>query len=176
MPVTERKERRTITRVTLPGTLIVRTLDGVEAQLLDLSLCGARVAHLGILRPGSRCFVQFPADMGSLHLPVQVLWCVILGAEWRGDGERHLRSHSGLWFTALTAPQRTVLTGILQQLTTGDPPRRERHPWATDPSLDQSRLMWRPVSDAALQPGTNGRSTSGTHAGMVVISGVRAGP
>ena len=118
----ERKERRTTARVTLPGTQIVWTHEGVEAHLLDLSLHGARVAHFGTLRPGALCFVQFPADVGALHLPVQVLWCAILGAEWRSDGERHLRSHSGLWFTTLTEPQRTVLLGILQQGTPGTIP------------------------------------------------------
>ena len=158
-------------RVALAGTQIVRTLDGMEAQLLDLSLQGARVAHFGILRPGTRCFVQFPAAVGSLYLPVQVLWCVILGAEWRSDGERHLRSHSGLWFTTLTAPQQTVLTGILQQLSTGDPAPRERQPWSAEPPLDKPCLIRRPGSDAAPRLGTNGRNGSETHAGMVLISG-----
>jgi len=171
----ERKERRTTARVTLPGTQIVQTLDGLEAHLLDLSLCGARVAHFGILRPGSHCFVQFPADVGSLRLPVQVMWCVILGAEWRSDGERHLRSHSGLCFTTLTAPQHTVLTDILQQLSTEDPPRQACHPWATDPFLDQPRLIPCSGGDAALLTGDNGRRASGTPTGLVVIRRVRAG-
>jgi hypothetical protein len=113
----ERKERRTASRVTLSGRYIVWTHEGVEAHLLDLSLHGARVEHFGILRPGSLCFLQLPANLATLLLPVQVLWCTILGAEWRSDGERHLRSHSGLWFTKMTEPQRTVLAGILQQLT-----------------------------------------------------------
>ncbi len=116
----ERKERRRLVRVALSGTPIVRTHEGVEAHLLNLSLHGACVAHTGILRPGALCYIHLPADLGSLHLATQVLWCTILGTEWRADGERYLQSHSGLWFTKLTEPQRTVLVGILEQLSPGD--------------------------------------------------------
>ena len=171
----ERRERRKAVRVALSGTQIVRTHEGLEAHLLDLSLQGARIAHFGILRPGARCFVQFPANVGCLYLPVQVLWCVILGAEWRADGERHLRSHSGLGFTTVTASQRLVLTRILQQMSGGKPALREGHPWSTDASPDQPRLLRCLGSGATLRPSTNGRSASGTPAGMVVIRPVGTG-
>jgi PilZ domain len=118
--MTERRERRMIVRVALSGTQTVRTHAGVEAHLLDLSLRGARVAHGGILRPGSPCLVHLPAALASLVLPAQVLWCAIQGTEWRSDGTRHLRSHSGLWFMQMTEPQRTILADILQQVRTGD--------------------------------------------------------
>jgi hypothetical protein len=75
----------------------------------------------------------------------------------------------------MTEPQRTVLAGILQQLSTGDPPLRARHPWSTDPSLDQPRLIPCSGGDAALLTGGNGRRASGTHAGLVVIRRVMAG-
>lgn len=175
MPVTERRERRTISRVPLAGTHTVRTHDGVEARLLDLSLRGARVEHLGILRPGSLCRLELPADLGALLLSAQILWCTILGAEWRSDGERHLRSHSGLWFTKMTEPQRTALTGILRQLSSGGPSQPGHHPGKADPSLDLPRLIPWPV-DAALLPGTNGGKASGTPAGLVVISGMQTEP
>jgi len=159
----ERKERRTTARVTLPGTQIVWTHEGVEAHLLDLSLHGARVAHFGTLRPGALCFVQFPADVGALHLPVQVLWCAILGAEWRSDGERHLRSHSGLWFTTLTEPQRTVLLGILQQGTPGTIPALPAVQVQHGPAPTRPTLFRVPVGPlpravpAVLGSRTNGR-------------------
>ena len=100
----ERRERRKAVRVALSGTQIVRTHAGLEAYLLDLSLQGARVAHAGILRPGARCLFHLPAALGGLRLAAQVLWCTIRGAEWQSDGGRHLRCHSGLWFTTLTEP------------------------------------------------------------------------
>lgn len=45
---------------------------------------------------------------------------MICGAEWRSDGRRHLRCHSGLWFAKLTEPQQTVLAGILEQVHAED--------------------------------------------------------
>ena len=104
-------------RVALSGTQLARTHEGVEAHLLDLSLQGARVAHVGILRPGSRCLLHLPSALGGLRLSAQVLWCTIRGAEWRSDGGQHLRCHSGLWFTTMTEAQQTVLAGILQQVS-----------------------------------------------------------
>ena len=116
----ERRERRKVIRVALSGTQIVRTHEGLEAHLLDLSVHGGRVAHFGILRPGARCFLDLPDDLGALRLSTQVLWCTVLGAEWRSDGERHLRCHSGLWFPKLTAVQQVILTGIMEQVLAED--------------------------------------------------------
>ena len=177
----EQRERRKGVRVALSGTQIVRTHEGLEAHLLDLSLQGARIAHFGILRPGALCFVQLPADVGPLLLPVRVLWCVICGAEWRSDGERHLRSQSGLCFTTLTEPQQTVLARYLQKASTGDEAPRERQLWSAAPALDPPGLIQGPGDDAARLTGTNGRNGSGTPAAMVVISrgrslGYRPGP
>jgi hypothetical protein len=170
----EPRERRKAVRVALSGAQIVRTHEALEAHLLDLGLQGARIAHFGTLRPGALCFVQLPADVGALLLPVRVLWCVICGAEWRSDGERHLRSHSGLGFTTLTAPQQTVPARYLQKARSGDPALRERHPWPAGSSLDQFHPIQGPGEDAARLTGTNGRNGSGTHAEMVVISGGRS--
>ncbi len=170
----ERQDRRKADRVALSGTQIVRTHEGLEAHLLDLSLQGACIAHFGILRPGTLCFVQLPADVGALLLPARVLWCVICGAEWRSDGERHLRSRSGLQFTALTAPQQTVLAGYLQKASTGEEALQERHLWSAAPALDPPHVIQGPAEHAARLTGTNGRNGSGTHAELVVISGGRS--
>lgn len=166
----ERRERRKAVRVACSGTQIVRTHEGLEAHLLDLSLSGARIAHFGTLRPGALCFVQLPADVGALLLPVRVLWCVICGAEWRSDGERHLRSHSGLGFTTLTAAQQTILAGYLQEARTRESALGASQLWSPGPSRDQPRLFPGPGEDAARLTGTNGRNGSRTHAELVVLS------
>jgi len=114
-------------RVALSDNHTVRTHDGVEARLIDLSVRGAHVEHLGILRPGSLCILELPPELGSLLLPAQIVWCTILGAEWRVDGERHLRAQSGLWFNKMTESQRTVLASILQQLSVGDQASFDSH-------------------------------------------------
>ena len=161
----ERKERRRIARVTLSGTQTVQTHEGVVARLLDLSLSGAGLAHCGILRPGSRCFVHLPVEFGALRLPAQILWCMVLGAEVGPDGERYLQSQSGLWFPTLTESQGTVLARILQQARSGEPPRREREPQAADPSRDVPHLMrgW----SAVRLPGQGGREACEPLAGRI---------
>ncbi|RPI04160.1 MAG: hypothetical protein EHM71_13920 [Zetaproteobacteria bacterium] len=171
----ERRERRTVVRVALSGTQIVRTHEGLAAHLLDLSPQGARIAHFGTLRPGTLCFIQLPAEVGALALPVRVLWCVIYGAEWRSDGERHLRSHSGLGFTALTAPQQTVLASYLQAVRTGDPAPREHDPGPPNPAFDPLPLITCPKGNATRGPGANGCNGSGTPARMGVAPRGSAG-
>jgi len=156
--MTERIERRRIARVALSGTPTVRTHDGVTARLLDISLRGARLAHAGILRPGSHCLVHLPAELGSLRLPAQILWCTILGAEAGPDGERYLQAHSGLGFLTLTGSQSTVLAGILQEMRTAASPLRERGPRAGVPARDYPRPIqgWA----KARLPGQTGREAS----------------
>lgn len=80
----ERCERRKAVRVALSGTQIVRTHDGLEAHLLDLSLQGGRVAHFDILRPGALCFVHLSDDLGSLRLSARVLCCGARSSERSG--------------------------------------------------------------------------------------------
>jgi hypothetical protein len=161
----ERVERRRLARVALSGTPRVWTHDGLAARLLDLSLHGARLAHCGILRPGTRCFVHLPADLGSLRLPAEVLWCTILGAEMGLDGERYLQSHSGLWFSILTESQRTGLAGILRHASPADPALRDCWPQA-----GASARTYSPPSQgwaAARFPGKMGREASSSLAGLV---------
>jgi hypothetical protein len=155
MPNGERQERRAITRVPLAGTQIARTHEGLEAHLLDLSPWGARVAHFGILRPGSSCLVDLPPDFGSLRLPAQILWCTILGAERWPDGERHLRSHSGMWFPKVAESERRLLANLLHRLHAGEPPLWASPPRVDFPSFTPSRLIRVPARDAAPAPGQN---------------------
>lgn len=75
-----------MTRVALSGTHIVRTLDALEARVLDLSLRGERVAPFGILRPDFLRLVKLPAALDDLRLSAQILWCTIRGAEWQSEG------------------------------------------------------------------------------------------
>ncbi len=152
-------ERRRIARVALSGPPTVRTHDGVAARLLDLSLHGARLAHPGILRPGARCLVHLPAELGALRLPAQILWCTILGAETGLDGERYLQAQSGLGFLTLTEPQRKGLAGLLQRVRSADPPRGECRPRPGVPARDY------PAPCLQL-PGETGRAASEPVAGI----------
>ncbi len=171
--MTERKERRRITRVTLSGAPTVRTHDGVAARLLDLSLAGARLAHCGILRPGAPCLVHFPAALGALHLPAQILWRTILSTAAGLDGERILLSQSGLGFLTLTESQRTGLAALLQQARSGELLTGECQPQAVEPARDFPRLLRRGA--AGRLPGKRGREANESPAGGVGVRPARPG-
>ena len=162
-----RMERRRVARVTLSGSPTVWTHEGVAARLLDISLHGARLAHSGTLRPGSRCLVQLPTELGSFRLPAEILWCTILGAEVGPDGERYLQAQSGLAFPGLTASQRTGLAGLLQQLPPTDPALPAPLLGAAYPFQNYPGLTRGLESAAVPLPGQSRREASESPAGMV---------
>jgi hypothetical protein len=93
----------------------VRVRSNLPARLVDLSLTGARIAHLDLLPPGSPTSVELPAATGSVALSVRVAWSSVVGSEPSPEGERRLRYHSGLAFVGLTAEQQATLANILEQ-------------------------------------------------------------
>jgi hypothetical protein len=115
-------ERRAVPRTTLPRPPRVTTREVQEVRLLDLSLKGARIEHLNLLRPGEPCHLQLPPTLGSLSLAAQVVWCTVIGGKSNPDGDRQLVSRTGLRFTKLTAMQQTTLAGTLQELAAGRVP------------------------------------------------------
>lgn len=124
----EPRERRLVPR-TLLAESVPAWIRGIpRVRLLDLSLKGARIAHLDLLRPGAACELELPVALRSLVLAAEVVWCRVIGQERGVRRERHLQSHSGLRFHALTDYQRIVLAGLLRQL----PPE-------TAPALDSER-------------------------------------
>jgi len=114
----ERHEQRRLPRTSLPWRISARVRDVREVRVLDLSIGGTRLEHLGLLRPGARCELVLPTMLGGLTLSAHVAWCSVRGRRRGFDGERHLLSHSGLRFSPLTAAQHTTLTGALQRVTT----------------------------------------------------------
>lgn len=115
------RERRATPRVVLPEHPPARALE-VEVRLLDLSIEGAGIEHLGLLRPGLPCTLELPATLGFLAFSTQVMWCAVVGAERQRGGERHLRARSGLRFDEVTQYQRTVLADALRRLMLGPSP------------------------------------------------------
>lgn len=86
---------------------------------MDLSLTGARIEHLGLLRPGFPCTIELPAAKGPVALPTRIVWSAVVGSQKGADGERILRYESGLEFTGLTAEQQAALSNYLEQVTRG---------------------------------------------------------
>jgi hypothetical protein len=115
----EHQKQRRAPRITLPSQPAARTRATETVRLLDLSLNGARVEHLNILRPGTACSLELPASLGSLGLGVQVVWSRVVGSEPRLEGDRLLRYQSGLTFPQVTAEQHTILTRALEKAASG---------------------------------------------------------
>ena len=112
-------EKRAAPRATLSSPPTAWTHDGLAVRLLDLSLMGARIEHLGLLRMGLPGSLELSAALGFLLLPTQVVWCAVIGADGPPGADRQLRARSGLRFAELTDYQQAVLTRALQELTAG---------------------------------------------------------
>src|SRR5574341_1375594 len=110
-------DRRRTRRVAMPKPIPARACATMEVQVLDLSFEGGRIAHLGQLRPGYRYALEFPAILGSLSLPAQVVRSHVVGVQKGPTGERHLRYESGLAFVNSLPGKEAALTRILGELT-----------------------------------------------------------
>lgn len=119
LAIPEQQKPRRAPRIPLPSQPMARTHATETVRLIDLSLNGARVEHLNILRPGTACSLELPASLGSLALGVQVVWSRVVGAEPSPEGDRLLRYQSGLTFPQVTAEQHTCLTRALEKASSG---------------------------------------------------------
>jgi hypothetical protein len=95
-----------------------------EVHLRDLSLEGAQIEHLDLLRLDALFELDIPPPLGGLTLPVQVVWCTVIGRRHRVDGESRLVARSGLKFTTLAVAQLAALSATLQHLATAPQPAR----------------------------------------------------
>jgi hypothetical protein len=98
-----------------------------EVRLLDLSLTGAQIEHLDLVRPGALCALDFPPPFETLIVPAQVVWCAVIGQQRKLGGTSHLVARSGLRFTRLTGGQYTALVDILRHLAATPQPIIDSH-------------------------------------------------
>ena len=113
--MTEAHERRAVLRTALAARPAARVRGLREVRLLDLSLAGAQIEHLGIFRLGAPCTLDLPPPCGAVSLAAQVVWCTVIGRK-RTLGKSHLVARSGLRFTTLTGAQHAALTNSLKHL------------------------------------------------------------
>ena len=119
----EVQERRAVPRTTVTERSAARVRGLREVRLRDLSLTGAQIEHLDLLRLDARCELDLPPPFGALTLPTHVVWCTVIGRRHtRTDGESRLVARSGLRFAPLTLAQRTALATTLQNLATAHQP------------------------------------------------------
>lgn len=117
--MTEYRRQRQAPRVRIAGRPAARVRPTLAARLVDLSLTGARLEHLDILRPGFSCAIELPAANGSVALSGRIAWSSIVGSEKGPGGERVLRYESGVEFVGLTAAQHATLSSFLERLARG---------------------------------------------------------
>jgi hypothetical protein len=119
----EFRERRAAPRTTVTQRSAARVRGIREVHLRDLSLTGAQIEHLDLLRLDARCELDLPPPFGALTLPAHVVWCTVIGRRHtRTDGESWLVARSGLRFAPLALAQRTALATTLQHLATAHQP------------------------------------------------------
>jgi PilZ domain len=116
--MTEVQERRAGPRTRLAGRPSARVRGLRAVHLLDLSLTGAQIEHLDLVRLGAPCALELPPPFGALSLRGEVVWCAVIGRVHRLEGASHLVARSGLWFTKLTEAQYAALADTLQRLAT----------------------------------------------------------
>jgi PilZ domain-containing protein len=102
-----------------PTPVRARARGALEVRLLDLSLSGARIEHLGLLRPGASCELEFPAALSPLIVSGRVVRSAVVGDVQRPAGDRQLRYETGLVFVDMTPDQQVVLTRILEWIALG---------------------------------------------------------
>ena len=118
----EPRDRRALPRAVLAARPTARVPGLREVHLRDLSLTGAQIEHLYLVRLGATCTLELLPPFGVLRLPAQVVWCTVVGRKQKLGGETHLVARSGLAFTRLTAAQHTVLADTLRDLATAMQP------------------------------------------------------
>jgi len=119
--MTDYQTQREVPRVPLAGHPTARAQASLEVRLLDLSLKGAGIEHLSLLRPGSICHLELPAGLGSQVLTAEVRWSRVVASETNPEGERLLRYQSGLLFRQVTPAQHALLVQVVEKATSGVP-------------------------------------------------------
>ena len=112
----EGRERRRVLRTALAERSAARVRGMRGVHLLDLSLTGAQIEHLDLVRFGAPCDLELPPPFGAMSLPAQVVWCAVIGRQRKLGGASYLVARSGLRFTTLTGAQHTALADTLQHL------------------------------------------------------------
>jgi hypothetical protein len=114
--MSEMADRRSVARLIVPWRLNGRVCESREVRILDLSVAGARIAHVDLLKPGLPCTLELPAPFAMVQLSARVVWSLFGGGEPTRESDEQLNYQSGLAFTGLTREQQTALSAALETL------------------------------------------------------------
>jgi len=82
---------------------------GDEVHIVDLSLGGARLEHLTVLRPGDTCFLRFALNDQPYTFTGRVAWSNVVGR--RPDGD--LVYQTGVAFQKVPAGAKALLHELI---------------------------------------------------------------
>jgi len=107
-----------------PAPVILRP--DFDAELLDISISGACVRLYGKLPGGAESTLVLPANLGSLEIPVRIIYSKPVGPREDGLPEDPPPCVTGLVFTDITFPQQAILSEILSVLALSMRAKRHR--------------------------------------------------
>jgi hypothetical protein len=118
-----RTERRQHTRFLVGGRAKGRVTAVHEASLLDLSLGGALIEHVDIVRPGTTSYLVLRMEGRNVNLRCRVIRSIVHRVQVESDGQRALIYQTGLQFVDRSdATMQMISDYILSTMEATDPP------------------------------------------------------
>jgi hypothetical protein len=101
-------------RIPVPEGVKCRLAPAWSAQIIDISVGGARVEHHGLLKPGGLSRLVISHKKIDVELPCKVVWSKVVGAKEIGGTKRELLCQSGVKFQGLNSEKEASLTLLLE--------------------------------------------------------------
>ncbi len=116
-------ERRQHSRFVVGGRAKGRVTAVYEASLLDLSLGGALIEHVHIVRPGTTSYLVLRMKGRDVNLRCRIIRSRVHRVHVESDGERALVFQTGLQFVDRSAATMQMISDyIMSTVGTIDPP------------------------------------------------------
>jgi hypothetical protein len=118
-----RPERRQHSRFLVGGRAKGRVTAVYEASLVDLSLGGALIEHIHIVRPGTTSYLILRMEGRDVNLRCRIIRSIVHRVQVESDGERALVYQTGVQFVDRShATMQMISDYILSTMQAIDPP------------------------------------------------------
>lgn len=118
-----RTERRQYSRFLVGGRAKGRVTAVYEASLVDLSLGGALIEHVDIVRPGTTSYLVLRMKGRNVNLRCRVIRSIVHRVQVESDGERALIYQTGVQFVDRSdATMQMISDYIMSTMEAIDPP------------------------------------------------------
>ncbi len=106
-----RPMKRRHARLVLAGPMAADVAGGHEVHIVDLSLGGARLEHVLVLRPGDTCFLRFALNDQLFTFTGRVAWSNVIGR--REGPAKDLVYQTGVSFEQVPVGARALLGELI---------------------------------------------------------------